>query len=155
MLTPGSFELILLQDEDEFNENKTDIDIEINECNLENPRQKRKGGKSSIRSKFRQIVDKVAEFIKQHSFFAQNRRRTETGYSSDVKMKQIQQHIYPNLKQHKLSLSTIRRMFNAPNKHFNTVDRYKSLMNTYFGTKKNSYRQFHTDEHYLFARDGP
>ena len=51
MLTPGSFELILLQDEDEFNENKTDIDIEINECNLENPRQKRKGGKSSIRSK--------------------------------------------------------------------------------------------------------
>ena len=45
-LAPGAFDLILLQDES--NEEETDIDIEINESNLENSRQKGKGVQPSI-----------------------------------------------------------------------------------------------------------
>ena len=145
VLTSGAFELILLQDEDESDEEETEIDIEINESNLENSRQKGKGDQPSIVSKFLQIVNEVAEFIKQHGFSAQNRRRTETGYSSGVTAKQIQEHLYStylDLKQHKLSLSIIRRMSNALNKHFQAADRYKALVNVKVGTKQNSCREF-------------
>ena len=142
VLTPGAFELILLQDMDESNEGEINIDIEINESNLENSRRKRKNDKPSIVSKFLQIVDEVAEFIKQHGFSVQNCLRTETGYSSGVTAKQIQEHLcstYLDLKQHKLSLSNIRRMFNPPNKHFKAADRYEALVNARVGTKQNSY----------------
>ena len=44
VLTPGTFKSILFQDEDESNEEETDINIELNESNLENSRQKGKGG---------------------------------------------------------------------------------------------------------------
>ena len=78
-----------------------------------------KGGQASIVSKFPRIVDEVTEFIKQNGFSAQSRRRTDTAYSSNVTIKQIQSHLYqkfPALKEHKISLTTIHRMFNAPNK---------------------------------------
>ena len=97
----------------------------------------------------------VAEFIKQHGFSAQNCRRTETGYSSGVRVKQIQQHLYanyPELKEHKISLTTIRRMFQAPNKHLKAASRYKALINARVRTRQNSYREFYADPHYFFAR---
>ena len=101
------------------------------------------------------IVDVVAEFIKQHGFSAQNCRRMETGYSTGVTVKQIQQHlytIYPELREHKMPLATIRRMFQAPNKHLKVAGRYKALINARVGTKQNFYREFHADAHCLFAR---
>ena len=44
-------------------------------------------------------------------------------------------------------------MFQAPNKHLKTASRYKTLINARVGTKQNSYREFHADTHYLFARN--
>ena len=41
-------------------------------------------GQPSIVSKFPGIIDKAAEFMKQHGFAAHHRRRAETGYSSGV-----------------------------------------------------------------------
>ena len=132
MLTPGVFESILLlgksaAGEVEGAETVVDIDSVIdNHC------RKGKGGQPSITSKFPQIVDVVAEFIKQHGFSAQNRRRTEKSSSNGVTVKQIQQHLYtnyPELKEHKISLTTIRRMFQAPNKHLKAASRYKVLIN--------------------------
>ena len=60
----------------------------------------------------------------KHGFSAENRRLTETGYSIGVTVKQIQQHFYinyPEFKEHKISLISIRRMFQAPNKHLKAV----------------------------------
>ena len=156
MLTPGVFESILLlgkpaDSEGEGAETVVHIDSVIdNDC------RKGIGGQPSITSKFPQIVDVVADFTKQHGFSAQNRRRTETSYSKGVTVKQIQQHLYtnyPELIEHKLSLTTIRRMFQVPNKHLKAVSRYKALINPHVGTKQNSYREFHADAHYLFARN--
>ena len=91
VLTPGAFKSILLlgkpaDSEDEGAETVVDIDSVIdNDC------RKGIGGQPSITSKlFPQIVDVVAEFIKQHGFSAQNRRRTKTGYSTGVTVKQVQ-----------------------------------------------------------------
>ena len=83
------------------------------ESNPNNSSRKGKGGQPSIVLKFPQIVDEVSKFIKQLGFSSQSRRWTETGYSSGVTAKQIQQHLYdtyPELKEHKISLSTIRRI---------------------------------------------
>ena len=146
LLTPGAFKSVLLlgkpaDSEDEGAETVVDIDSGIdNDC------RKGIGGQPSITSKFPQIVDVVAEFIKQHGFSEQNRRQAETGYSTGVTVKQIQQHLYtnyPELKEHKISLTTIRRMFQAPNKHLKAASRYKALINARVRTKQNSYREFH------------
>ena len=44
-------------------------------------------------------------------------------------------------------------MFQAPNKHLKPARRYKTLINARVGTKQNSYREFHADAHYFFARN--
>ena len=109
------------------------------ESNPNNSSRKGKGGQPSIVLKFPQIVE-VFQFIKQLGFSSQSRRWTETGYSSDATAKQIQQHLYdtyPELKEHKISLSTIERIFNAPNKHFKAADQYKALVDAKAGTKQN------------------
>ena len=124
------------------------------ESNPNNSSRKGKGGQPSIVLKFPQIVDEVSEFIKQLGFSSQSRRWTETGYSSGVTAKQIQQHLYdtyPELKEHKISLSTIRRIISAPNKHFKAADQYKTLVDARVGTKQNPYREYHLDAHYLFS----
>ena len=124
---------------EEFDE--TDDETVITQTEDEAPQQ-HKGGQPSIVFKFPEIVDQVSEFIKQNGFSTQNWRRT--GYSNGVTAKQIQDHLhklYPTLKEHKISLSTIRRMFTAPNKHFTCE------------SKQNAYREFHPDAHYLFFQN--
>ena len=94
--------------------------------------------------------------MKQHGFAAQSRRRSDTGNSSGVTASQIREHLYtmiPELKEHQISLSTIRRLFHAPNKTFNASGRYKEHINARVGVKSNCYREFHEDAHYLFSRN--
>ena len=55
-------------------------------------------------------------------------------------------HLYktfPKLKDHKMSLATIRRMFEAPNKHFRASERHTGVVDARIGAKKNSYREYH------------
>ena len=156
VLTPGAIELVFL---DDLIIDDSDSPVEQDQITVpsdQNQSRKGIGGQPSIVSKFPQIVDEVAEFIKQNGFSAQNRRRTETAYSSGVTAKQIQDHLYkkyPDLKTHKISLTTIRRLFNAPNKSYNAAKRYTGLIDVRVGTKNNSYREHHIDAHYLFARN--
>ena len=113
-----------------------------------------KRGQPSNVSKFPGVVDEVAEFIKQSGFSALSRRRTETAYSSGVTIKQIQSHLYqksPALKEHKISLTTICRMFNAPNKNDCCSIRYKGYVDVKVEAKSNNYREYNPDAHYLFA----
>jgi len=155
LYTPGAFEMLFLR---EVIKNESECTIgdhnsdEIDVC------QSRKGvgGQPSLVSKFPFIIDEVAEFVKQHGFAAQSRRRTEVGYSTGVTIKQIQNHIYskyPEIENHKISLTTICRIFEAPNKGRRTSKRYTSYVNARVGTKGNSYRESHIDAHYLFARN--
>ena len=58
----------------------------------------------------------------------------------------------PDLKDHTISLSTIRRLFHPPNKHFKASSRYKGLVNSKVGAKANSCWEYN-DGHYLFARN--
>ncbi len=156
VLTPGAIELVFL--DDSITDDTDNIIEPDNDSTLSEQNQSRtgKGGQPSIVSKFPQIIDEITEFIKQNGFSAQNRRRTETAFSSGVTAKQIQGHLYnkyPDLKGHKISLATIRRLFNAPNKSYNAAERYKGLIDVRVGTKQNSYREHHIDAHYLFARN--
>ena len=92
--------------------------------------------------------------MKQHGLAAQCRRRNDTGFSSGVTINQIRQHLLENvqgLREHNISKSTVKRLFEAPNKPHNAAARYKGHIDARVGRKCNSYRESHIDAHYLFA----
>ena len=59
---------------------------------------------------------------------------------------------FPALKDPCVSLSTICRIFEAPNKGTLTSGRYKGLIDAKIGRKQNSSREPHIDAHYVFTR---
>lgn len=78
--------------------------------NKNDPNKHSYTGQPSIASLFPSIIDTRFEFIKQHSFSAQNRRWTDACYSFEVTIPQILSHLLenvPHLKSHGISLSTI------------------------------------------------
>ena len=120
--TSGALEYLLFPDKVEESlqseENHT-IDIIDERSDIES--RKRTGGQPTWTKLFLEIIDSTAEFIKQNGFAAQCRQRNDTGYSSGVSIREIREYWYaqfPNLKDHSISLSTIRRIFEAPNKSF-------------------------------------
>ena len=101
-------------------------------------------------------MDVASKFIKEHGFAAEHRRRNETGFSSGVTVSQIRDHLLvsvPGLKEHGISMTTTRRLFEAPNKGNIASKRYKGYVEARVGIKANSYREYHIDAHYLFARN--
>ena len=76
-------------------------------------------GQPSLVKKFPEIIKTATNFIKQHGFSVQCRRRTETGYYSGVSISEIRTHLMknvPGLIDHGISKSTVRRLFQPPNK---------------------------------------
>ena len=139
-------------------ETEDSISCEIVTTSPNEPQEssKSKTGQPALIAKFPGIVDVVADFIKQHGFSAQYRRRTETGYSSGVSVSQIRDHFFENvdgLKEHDISPSTLRRIFEAPHQGRLASQRYMGYINARVGMKANSYQEFHQDAHYLFARN--
>ena len=122
--TPGSL--------DAHNDNLYDNVIEQgndNEGKLKEKETLSKIGQPSLVDKFPSIIGIATDFIKSNGFSAQNRRRTDTGYSSGTTIVQIKNHLVdniPGLKEHGISESTVRRLFQAPNKAHNSATRYKS-----------------------------
>ena len=110
----------------------------------------------STASKFPTLVDSTADFVKQHSFAVQIRRWTNTGSSAGVSITKIRQQLLdkvPGLKQYGISLSTVRRLFQAPNRGNIASQKYKALIDVRIGVKKNNYREYHQDSHYLFTQN--
>ena len=121
---------------------------------FETKKTKKNVGQPSLVLKFPEIVPEATEFLKQHSFAAECRRRSDTSYSSGVTMSQIREHLIktiPGLKEYSLSLSTTQRLFQAPDSRFTSSSCYKGFIATRVGIKDNSHRQFNIDAHYLFA----
>ena len=156
--TPVALEIFLNSEEDKLIEDteptimQPEEKSKINSTSSENSKR----GQPSLVKLFPTIVDVSSEFLKQHGFAAQCRRRNETGYSSGVSIKQIRNHLLenvPNLKERNMSLTSVRRLFEAPNKSFVASNRYKGYVNARVGTKSNCYRELHEDAHYLFARN--
>ena len=113
-------------------------------------------GQPSIVSKFPDLVCIAAEFVKQHGFSAQFRRRTETGYSPGVTIPEIRDHLLKEvsgLRDYGISFSTTRRLFQAPDKGNKTSRRYQCLIDARIGIKSNCYREYHPYAHYLFSRN--
>ena len=87
--------------------------------------------KPSLFLKFPEIVPEATKFLKQHRFTAEYRRRIDTSYSSGITMSQIREHLIktiPSLKEYDVSLSTTRRLFQAPDSCFTSSSRYKGLL---------------------------
>ena len=153
----GSLEYLLSPDTNANNNNLSDTNSKTFETLTDNNEgAKLAGGQTSLVPKFPELLDVTANFIKQHGFSANYRRRSETTYSSGVTIKQVRDHLLenvPGLLDHNISLTTIRRLFNAPNKSYRASARYKGYVNSRIGINDHSYREFHPDVHYLFARN--
>ena len=118
--------------------------------------RRRYAGQPSLVSKFPTIVEEASSFIKQHGFSAHHRRWTETSNSSGVTIVDVRKHLLetiPGLKEHGISESTVSRLFHAPNLHRTASSRYTGLVDCKVGVKDNTCREFHEDNHYLFARN--
>ena len=132
VFTPGLFEAFLNSDKEAEETGHVSADLQNSEEheNTINPCNNMSKGQPSLVKKFQSIVDKTAEFVKQHGFAAQQRRRTETGYSSGVTIRQIREYLIKDiegLKEHGISQSTIRRLFNAPNRSHTASKAWCSL----------------------------
>ena len=139
-------------------ENPTDVSEPpcMNDSSNELPKSRNLSGQPSITSKFPSIVNIAAEFVKQHGFSAHNRRRNETANTSGVSITQIKEHLMkavPGLKEHGIAKTTIRRLFRPPNRGNTVGRRYTALINSRRAMKSTSYREYHPDNHYLFARN--
>ena len=159
---PGALELLLSESKE------TAVDLECQQKNDdENMSQQQTGNKNDpkkrpytcqplIVSLFQSIIDISVEFIKQHSFSAQNRTRTDTCYSFGGTIPQIRRHFLekvPGLKSHGTSLSSTRRLFEAPTKRDKAQASYKNYTGARVGVKNNCYREYHQDGHYSFGRN--
>ena len=94
--------------------------------------------------------------VENHGFSAHNRRRNETANTSGVSITQIKEHLVkavPRLKEHGISKTTIRRSFQPPNRGNTVSRRYAALIDARRVMKSTSYREYHPDDHYLFARN--
>ena len=104
-LTPNFFEAFIYSEKTvDSKGDKKDNDTKVQSKNRENKQEAHeKRGQPSLVTKFPDIIDKTKEFIKQHGFAAQHRRRTSTGYSSCVTIAQVRDHLMkeiPGLKDH-------------------------------------------------------
>ena len=59
----------------------------------------------------------------------------------------------PGLKQHGMSLFTVRRPSQSPIRENIASQKYKALIDARIGVKKNNYREYYHDSHYLFTRN--
>ena len=59
----------------------------------------------------------------------------------------------PDLIDHGISKSTVKILFQPPNKGHSAALRYKSISDARVGTISNKFRRCHPDNHYLFCRN--
>ena len=114
----------------------------------------RKTGRPATSEKYPQLVEIVTSFIKQHSFYAHNRRRETTGTGTGVTLAQIRKHVLeviPALVD--IPCNTVHRLMVSPRKNSIQSKRYQGLVSARIPhTGRNDYRENHENQHFLFAQ---
>ena len=111
-------------------------------------------GRPSLVSKFPEIVQCSTSFIKANGFKAHERRREGVG-KVGVSLREIRDHLMasiPNLKSHGISLNSVARLMEPPQRGTIASRRYKGFVAARVPGKRNQYREDHQDQHYLFAQ---
>ena len=111
-------------------------------------------GRPSLVSQFPSIVSTAASFVKANGFSAHERRRESIG-KVGVSLREIREHLLstvPGLKKHGISASSVARLMQPPRHGTRASLRYKGQVAARVPGKRNQYREFHTDQHYLFAQ---
>ena len=115
----------------------------------------RKTGPESIEVKFPDTGQVATEFIQQNEYKAQEKRRDDNYISCGVSVEGVRQYLLenvPGLKDHGLSKSTLRYLFQPVNKSRSSSKLYKSVIKCCVPKKDNSLRENSEDAHYLHSR---
>ena len=75
----------------------------------------------------RELRRPVTEFIKQHGYRAQERRRTETGTTCGVTLREIREHLLQKIPELHIGTTTIAYMMAPPHRGHRSAERYKSI----------------------------
>ena len=135
-------------------------EVPVNQANVQQEQtddneRRKKRGPAPIHEKFPEMVNMVTNFLKQHSFCADNRRRNSTFTGNGVSLQEIKEHLeeqIPELKEHGTSRNTIHCLFVAPLQNTHASARYRGLIQARVPHKKNSYRENSENQHFLFSR---
>ncbi|KAJ8029124.1 hypothetical protein HOLleu_28451 [Holothuria leucospilota] len=109
-------------------------------------------GRPALQTKYPDLVPSVNNFVRQHGFSAQQRRRSSVG-NCGVSLKQIQKHVKENLPEVGIvHTSTLLRLTVPPNRRQSSAKRYSRSVEAKVPAKKNCVRKQNTDSHYLASR---
>ena len=111
----------------------------------------KKRGRIPLHVQFPEIVERTLDFVTQHSFSAQERRRTDTSNVSGVSLQAVRDHLLetvPGLKDKGISKSTVHYLFQARRKGTIHAKRFKGLVNARVPMKRNDIRKTHQDAHF-------
>ena len=114
-----------------------------------------KGSPPSLVSKFPTIPTVATEFMKTNGFKAQEKRRNETFESCGVTVKQVREHLLdnvPGLRQHGISLTTVRYLFLPVHKSRSSARHYKGYIAAKTPKKDNSGRPETTNAHFIHSK---
>ena len=102
-----------------------------------------------------EVVIVVTDFLQQHGFAAQSRRRSATGNALGVSLAEIRSHLLktvPALRACGISRTTIHELFVAPRAGTRNAQRYHAVTQARVPGKDNSLRKVHADSHFAFAQ---
>lgn len=111
-------------------------------------------GRPSKVARHADLVPVVHDYIQGRGFAAHERRRDTIG-TVGVSLREIQEHAMseiPALASEGISLSTISRMFPAPNKSRSASKWYKGLIPARVAKKANTKAKGHADTHFAAAK---
>ena len=101
VMTPGCLETFLVSSDADLNKDVVEEMQKENEGNIsegqESVKKRRMGGQPSIVSKFPEIVNIAADFVKINGYAAEARRRNETGSCPGVSIKKVREHLLQNV----------------------------------------------------------
>ena len=110
-----------------------------------------KRGRKCKHEKFPLLVQTVLDYLREHSFSAQERRRNNVATSSGVSLKNIRDHVLEKvegLKKDGISRQTVAHLMLAPRRKTRNAKLYKGLIKARVPAKNNSGRKYHDDAHF-------
>lgn len=111
-----------------------------------------KVGRPSLVSQFPEIVRAATSFVKANGYRAHERRRKQSG-KVGVSLREIRDHLVstvPGL--NTISINSVARLMQPPRRGTVAGTRYRGVVEARVPGKRNQYREFHKDQHYLFAQ---
>ena len=154
IMSDDGFEALLVVDQISKSSRKRPFEEAAPSPTSPTPATQNQIGRPSLVTQFPSIVSTVTAFVTANGFSAHERRRESIG-KVGVSLREIREHLLstvPGLRGRGISTSSVARLIQPPRRGTIASSRYKGLVAARVPGKRNQYREFHKDQHYLFSQ---